>query len=270
VGTAGKIIGRGRTADVLEWEDGKVLKLFRPDFSREWIEHEYRIARTVHEAGVSSPRPYELIETAEGTGIVYERVAGASLFDVMQKSPWKLNRYSRRLAQLHIRMHESRTDKIPPQFERLPERIRHSAKLLGGSLDKILRYTEKLPRGNAVCHGDFHPGNVMEERESLLILDWTNAEAGNPAADVARTLLMLRSPYMPPGSSKLAEWLSVWFKRRLEKEYLKEYLRISGMPNADIEAWMLPVAAARLREEVPGEREWLLAFIEGRLKAVPE
>lgn len=270
MGTLGRMIGQGRTAVVHEWDEGKVLKLFRPAFERSWIEREYQTARGVYEAGVPSPEPYEVVELEQGVGIVYERAQGVSLFDLMQKAPWKMKACTRKLARLHVRMHASRCDRIGKQSEALPGRIRYSQDLLGAKLERILRYTERLPEGSAVLHGDFHPGNVMESGGELKVLDWTNAEAGNPAADVARTLLMLQSPYMPPGTGKLIARLSVPFKRRMEKIYLQEYLRTSGMTLPEIEAWQLPVAAARLIEGVPGERDWLLALIDEKLKTVKE
>ncbi|WP_058302751.1 phosphotransferase family protein [Gorillibacterium timonense] len=260
-----KMIGQGRTANVFDWEEGKVIKLFHEGFNKDWIEREYRMAKNVHEVGVSSPEVYELVETEEGVGIVFAKVSGESMFDLMQKAPWKLKQSARTLARLHAQMHASHTEHLPLQKEDLPERIRHGAEFLGEHAESIIRYLDKLPQGDSVCHGDFHPGNLMEDHGNWMVLDWTNAESGNPAGDVARTLIMLRSPYMPPGTNWLTGKLSKAFKSRLESVYLNEYLRISGMPLADIEAWMLPVAAARLREQVPGEREWLLGLIRERV-----
>jgi hypothetical protein len=51
------------------------------------------------------------------------------------------------------------------------------------------------------------------------------------------------------------------------KVYLNEYCRLSRAKLEDIDRWMLPVAAARLREDVPGERDWLLRLIDDRLRA---
>ena len=41
-----------------------------------------------------------------------------------------------------------------------------------------------------VCHGDFHPLNVMVDGERASVIDWTDAGLGPREADVARTLLL--------------------------------------------------------------------------------
>ncbi len=36
----GALVGIGRTAEVFDWEDGWVLKLYRAPIPRAWVEHE--------------------------------------------------------------------------------------------------------------------------------------------------------------------------------------------------------------------------------------
>ena len=43
-----------------------------------------------------------------------------------------------------------------------------------------------------VCHGDFHPLNVIVDGEAATVIDWTDAGLGDPMGDVARTALLLR------------------------------------------------------------------------------
>src|SRR5919112_1344549 len=49
------------------------------------------------------------------------------------------------------------------------------------------------PGEEALVHLDYHPLNVMTDGERVTgVLDWTNARAGDPRADHARTLTILR------------------------------------------------------------------------------
>jgi len=49
------------------------------------------------------------------------------------------------------------------------------------------------PRADRLLHLDFHPLNVLGDGRSLTaVLDWTNAHAGDPRADFARTVTILR------------------------------------------------------------------------------
>lgn len=57
-------------------------------------------------------------------------------------------------------------------------------------------------RGSAVvCHGDFHPFNLLAQGTRTTVLDWTGAIVAPPAYDVAFTWLLLRYPPLaaPPG-----------------------------------------------------------------------
>ncbi|MEO3946532.1 aminoglycoside phosphotransferase family protein [Gorillibacterium sp. CAU 1737] len=259
--TKGNRIGSGRTAEVWEWGEGKVLKQFKPGFDRGMIEWEYKMAKDVFEAGVPSPQVYELLETDEGMGIVFARVEGECLLDKLQKSPWVLKKAARTMAQLHARMHRSTAVGLPEQRVNLAGRIQDSETVTGLDLQPFLRYAEQLPVGQAICHGDFHPGNIMESNGEWMVLDWTTAETGHPGFDVARTLLLLRSPFRPPGMPAMVMKLSGWFNGIMEKTYVKEYRKLTGMTLSEMEEWLPVVAAARLRERVPGEREWLTALL---------
>lgn len=61
--------------------------------------------------------------------------------------------------------------------------------------DEALRQRLSAVTGAAttLLHLDYHPRNVLvAQREVTAILDWTNARAGDPRADVARTASILR------------------------------------------------------------------------------
>src|SRR5215472_10876517 len=45
---------------------------------------------------------------------------------------------------------------------------------------------------NRLCHGDFHPINVLGEISRPVVIDWPDACGGDPAADVCRSYLLLR------------------------------------------------------------------------------
>jgi hypothetical protein len=82
---------------------------------------------------------------------------------------------------------------------------------------------------------------------------------------VARTSLLLQSPAVPPGTPFTIKMLSPVLKRIIRSAYFNEYIRLSGVRVADIDAWILPAAASRLREKVPGEEKWLLNMVHARL-----
>jgi Ser/Thr protein kinase RdoA (MazF antagonist) len=80
---------------------------------------------------------------------------------------------------------------VPAQRTRLQRKI-NSADALSVSLKaSLLKTLDTLPDGNRVCHGDFHPANVLMSGKDANIIDWIDAARGNPLADVARTTIIL-------------------------------------------------------------------------------
>src|SRR5262249_42867679 len=51
------------------------------------------------------------------------------------------------------------------------------------------RVLDRLPAGDRLCHGDYHPGNVLLGADRTAVIDWTGAVRGVAEADHARTLL---------------------------------------------------------------------------------
>src|SRR5215207_9744070 len=122
-----KPIARGRTADVYDWDDGHVLKLFNNWFQLENIEYELKMVRAVRASGVKAPAVKELIQIEGRNGLIYERVIGQSMESMFMRRPWMVLRYSRILAKLHAQMHEFFFDtNIPAQRTRLHNKINNA------------------------------------------------------------------------------------------------------------------------------------------------
>ncbi|MDF2524185.1 MAG: aminoglycoside phosphotransferase [Clostridiales bacterium] len=264
----GKLLGQGMTAEVYEWEKDKVLKLFYKKFSDDRIKYEADIGNIVHEAGVPSPAVFEMIEAEHRKGILFQRIFGKSILRHVEAEPWNSIYYAQQMAQLHFKMHQHSTDMLPSQKEKLILAIKESSKLLGKKEKKILDILEVLPEDSVICHGDLHYENIIVSNNHLVAIDWKNATKGNSLGDVARTLLSINSPTMPIGASNLfiipyvyGKWVTYW-------SYLNEYMKLAKVSYENIDAWILPVAAARLREKIPGEEHWLIATINKHLEKI--
>src|SRR5262249_35589856 len=44
----------------------------------------------------------------------------------------------------------------------------------------------------AICHGDFHPANLLTGSGQVAVIDWTDTGTGDRHADLARTLWVFR------------------------------------------------------------------------------
>ena len=85
--------------------------------------------------------------------------------------------------------------------EKLPLKLRQA----------VLNVLEGLPDGEQLCHGDFHPGNILVTARGAVIIDWMTASRGTAAGDVARTAIILEAAQPPPGTPM--RWLIEWIPR---------------------------------------------------------
>jgi Ser/Thr protein kinase RdoA (MazF antagonist) len=257
----GQPIARGRTADVYAWEDGCVIKLFHDWFGLESIEYEARVARAVHASGLPVPVVGDIIRVNERNGLLYERVDGPSMLDVLLSRPWRVFHYARRLSALQAAMHAqvpqpTFTADVPAQREKLEHKIRRAAALPGDLRSTLLATLAVMPEGDRICHGDFYPGNVLLTAEDEVVIDWIDATRGNPLADVARTTVILR------GAAESDQIPSRFLKalvRIFHRAYIRSYFSLRPGGEREYRRWLPMVAAARLSEGMPELEDWLVA-----------
>jgi aminoglycoside phosphotransferase (APT) family kinase protein len=163
------------------------------------------------------------------------------------------------MARAQLAIHGVSCEGIPSQAERLGWALERSEAALGPRL-AALRETLAAMGGSRLCHGDYHPGNVIAEGGRYRAIDWMNAYSGDPASDAARTYLMFASPFLPEGTPPLIRAAAGPLKRAMAGAYLAEYLSASGTKRARVGAWLPVMAAARLHEHLPGEKDWLLGL----------
>lgn len=255
----GNPLALGRTAEVYAWEEGWVLKLFRDWAPASWVDYEAEIARSVHASGLPVPAVGEIIEVQGRRGILYERVTGPSLFKTIQEKPWTVLEAARQLAELHAAMHECEATGLPPQRARLIAKIQNAGPLPERLKQAALGALQDLPDGERLCHGDFHPDNVLMTAKGPVIIDWPDASCGPPLADVARTSLLASASALPAETRlrRLIELSRRWFHR----VYLRRYFELRPDGREQLGAWLPVIYAARLSEDIPEEREGMLARV---------
>ncbi|MFP4975271.1 phosphotransferase family protein [Paenibacillus sp. CN-4] len=264
-------IAEGRTAEIFTYKPGRILKLYRDGFPQEAVRYEYEINRLVVQLGISAPEVYERIEFEGRQGIVYERIEGTTLLHLAAaaQSPEELYRIILSFAGLHYSIHSSEPEaveiqtsaaSIMRQKHALAGNICNAPLLSAKEKEQIITYMEDLPEGSRLCHGDFHPENVIRGARTRVI-DWMTGMTGNPAGDVARTLLLLRCGTLPEEAPVAAAQALDRLRNIWREAYLQEYLTLSGLQVQDIERWIVPVAAARLTEWISGEEKAALVQI---------
>ncbi len=258
--TLNKPVAAGRTAEVYAWGESQVLKLYRDGCPPHWVAFEARIGRIIQDAGLPVPAIGEMIEINGRRGIVYERLEGVSMFRTIVARPWTVIRFGRMMAELHAAMHaiQSPSD-LPDQRERLKGAIGRAQALPDDLGRKALAVLDTCPDGDRLCHGDFHPDNVLMTPRGPVIIDWMTATRGDPLGDVARTALLMTVGEPPTGT--LIRLLTRLMRGWMRSAYLRRYFQLRPEGRERLNRWLVVTFAARLAEDIKGEAEQLITFV---------
>jgi aminoglycoside phosphotransferase (APT) family kinase protein len=252
----GTPIALGRTAEIYAWQPGWVVKLYFNWFSRENIEYEARIGRALHFAGLSTPAVGEMIEINNRTGLIYERIPGQTIWQALSARPELGPSLARRMAELHTAMHASQLNvDLPSQHTRLENKIQQASALPTELRDRLLASLAQLPSEDRLCHGDFHPENILTGPLGERVIDWIDATRGSPLADLARTsIILLGAAETQPGGPQLRGFLHTF-----HAAYLRAYFRLNPGGQQSYQRWLPVIAGARLSENIFELEKWLLA-----------
>ena len=259
--TPDKPIALGRTAEVYAWGEQQVLKLYRDWCPPRWVDFEARIGRVVQDAGLPVPSIGETVEINGRRGLVYERLAGVSMFRTIVARPWTIIQFGRLMAEMHAAMHAILAPSdLPDQRDRLKGAIERAQPLPDDLWRKTLGILETLPDGDRLCHGDFHPDNVLMTPRGPIIIDWMTATRGDPLGDVARTVLLMTVGEPPTGI--LIRLLTRLMRGRMRAAYIKRYFELRPDGRERLKQWLVVTYAARLAEDIKGELGQLIPFVK--------
>ena len=230
-----------------------MLRVLRPHHEPARALREQATQNAVADLGYPAPRVLLAAADSAAVGapfLLMERLPGRTLLETRKLGMGTV------LADLQLRLHA--LDSAPlahvlgpavtldGYLEALGHRIERGALDGLAPLLAWLRMHRPADGALAICHGDFHPQNVLVERgEVVAVLDWPNTLVADPAFDVASTLNILR--FVPAGLTSMPRALRELarvFQPLLARRYLARYRRRRPIDAARLAYYQ---AAASLR-----------------------
>lgn len=228
-------IGQGKTADVFAWGDNELVKLFKKGYSTALIKNEAAISQKVYELSLPVPAFSGAVEIEGRRGLVFERVKGALLVKLMADNPANLANYAKMMAELHFEIHKHHVPELPFYGAQMATAIKAHQTLVPEEKVSLLEELHRRAEDDTLCHGDFHPYNILISARGPVIIDWGNAGRGNQVSDAGLTSLGLKIGKLPEYESQTAVLESC--RLSLRQVYLAEYLRLSSLAAEDIASW---------------------------------
>ncbi|MGB2694258.1 MAG: phosphotransferase [Dehalococcoidia bacterium] len=186
-----------------------VVRVFRKSTDPEHALWERAVHTGIVELGFPAPSVFLAEARAEMLGsafVVMERLPGRIMLDMFFRPSRLFFRLSRILAELHLRLHALDTTAFSTTLDRegFPAAQlsveRWNRQVLGEVLDQLpldgLRpgldwLSEHRPPDPArlsICHGDFHPLNILIDRGEVSgVIDWDSVRIADPAYDIGAT-----------------------------------------------------------------------------------
>jgi Phosphotransferase enzyme family len=254
-------IAEGREAEVYAWggDAAAVLKLYRPGYGGHIAES---VALRRLGGGGLAPRLIDAIEVDGRPGLLLERLDGLDMLAMLERQPWALLGYARTLAEAQIRINKVQAPgELPEIRQTLATRI-DAAALRPQLRDFARRILDGLPAGDRLCHGDFHPGNVLVGADRVSVIDWANATRGVPEADYARTMLLLEQADPLPDTSPFFRSLMAAGRSLFARAFARAYRRRTHDPLKYVGLWTIAHAAARLAEGIEVEASRLSGLVD--------
>ena len=242
-----EIIGEGATTKV--YRDGnKAIKMYVNPPPGE-VENEAELQSYAVKAGLPVPLVFGVRKVSESmTALDMEYIAGMPL---LHKGMDKDERFAaiQTLVKLQCEVHAIDAHRLPAQRDRIAWKINRNIYIEADVKKRLFALLDSLDtQSNKLCHGDFHPLNILYDGKKYWIIDWVDASSGSPLADACRTYVIFKQ-----------------FLLRMAGIYLRSFCKEAGVRQEDVLAWLPIVATARMTENEDEKTRMLLKKIVDEL-----
>lgn len=237
-----------RSSELFDLGEGKLLKLFFKEASPTFIKYEEENLKEAFSKGVSDIECFDRIDIDGREGIIIKKIPGKTLVGVLSEDPSYLPKISSHMAELQLNMHRLEAQQMHSYRSVLELSVdsEELSFLTDEEKEKARKYIDALPDGNRILHLDYHPDNIMADGDKASVIDWATAACGDPAADVATTVYLMREGEMIPGLSKEEAEFLEQLRAKMLDGYLELYREHMPVSDEEIARWRLAVLMVRL------------------------
>ena len=241
------LVARGNTSDAYGWGKDAIIKVLRPEIPEEWAAREAETTSLVHAAGLPAPAVLDVTTVDGRPGIVFERIVGPSMWDQMLAHPGDVPQLASLLADLQAEVNATPAPAgIPRLIDRLHDKIREAPLLSSAERADAQAALERQLHFDSLCHFDVHPNNILMGPQQPIIIDWFDAAAGSPAADIVRSSLLMWSEaavgHLPCMDPSLID--------DVHDQYVGAVSQTRQLDDNELFDWETAVLASRLAEPV--------------------
>lgn len=238
----GAKMNTSRSAEIYEYGDGKILKLYFPSYPDSDIQTEYINTKEAFDKGATPMKIYGMAKCNGRLGIILERIMGETQIERFLKHFSYLFKAGKDLAYLHLMVHKKTTEKMPDYLETVIHLLDDPVFDFLDNTEKqnLIKYIHTLKDDNKIIHLDFHVNNVlMTKDDKFVVIDWMTACKGSPLAELSMMHFLLTQAELFPGISKIQALVFSICKKILNDKFMKTYLKETGLKKKDYEPYRI-------------------------------
>lgn len=226
----------GNTAKIYI-SNNRVVKLFNDDLPQNEAIYEAKKQKYAYSCGIFVPKILDVTKIDGKQAIIMEYIKGKTLGNLLMANLERAEHYIKVSVEVQQKIHaHAANTRLEQMSDKLYRQINATSYLDGKQKTRLIQKLDAMTFEKRLCHGDFHPFNLILSNEDVAIIDWVDSSAGDVRADVYRTYLLF---------SQIAT--------ELADRYIHLYCEKSGFSRGEILQWAPIIAGARLSENVSSE-----------------
>ncbi|MBQ3841734.1 MAG: anti-sigma factor antagonist [Ruminiclostridium sp.] len=190
-----EVIGQGGHGKVYRLDEETIIKVYHDHSPLSLIEKEREYAKNAFVHGVPSAIAYDIVETEEGYGLVFEMAGAVTVSKFVTEHPEKLQEYAVKFGTLLKTLNSTEADpKLYGDIRQIYlERAEKARKYFTDEEnEQLVRMINSVPDGSGMVHGDYHTNNVMVQSDGeLVLIDMADISRGNSLFDIGGTFLVM-------------------------------------------------------------------------------
>ena len=180
-------IAEGREAEIFAWGEHEVLRLYRDPNAGDRANREIVALDAVRAVLPCVPAVRGRMDWNGRPGIRMQRLDGRGVLAEVQRRPWRVWALAALCGRVHADVNHLRGPESLPELKgELRRRIDGNESIPNELCATALEELKRLPDGDALCHGDFQPDNVLLCLTGPAVIDWPHASFHD---DVKRGIL---------------------------------------------------------------------------------
>ena len=145
---------------------GLMLKIIRTDLgSAQKVEQEFYAAQTAYQAGLPTPKVYEIVRDGKDHGYLCQIIEGKKSFSrLCADAPDRIPEYATLMAEYGKALHNmpiTPNEYVIPMKTLLKQALQSSALVTDEQRERLQALVEAMPETRNSLHGDFQPGNII-------------------------------------------------------------------------------------------------------------